>query len=190
MDVMVAKRRFTVDEYYRMAQVGILSSRDRVELIDGEIVLMTPVGARHAGCLTSATYALIRAAGDDAIVRSQAPVRLDVHYEPEPDLALLRPRSDFYTSRHAGPGDVLLIVEIADSSIGYDRHVKAPLYAMSGIPEYWIADLNANVLWKYAAPDRGRYQRVEECRRGQSIAPQLLPSCVVPVDAFLTEPIT
>src|SRR5262245_20137058 len=125
MALMLAKRRFTVDEYYRMAEVGILSARDRVELIDGEIVVMTPVGARHAACVTSATYALIPAAGDGAIVRCQAPVRLDVYYEPEPDLALLRPRDDFYTSRHARPGDVLLIIEIADSSIGYDREVKA-----------------------------------------------------------------
>jgi Uma2 family endonuclease len=187
MDVMVAKRRFTVDEYYRMAQVGILTSRDRVELIDGEVVVMTPIGSRHTGCVNSAARALTRAVGDDAIVQSQGPVRLDVYYEPEPDLALLRPRDDFYTSRHAGSGDVLLIIEIADSSIGYDRDVKAPLYAMSGIPEYWIADLNANVLWKFAVPDRSRYQRVEECRRGQSIAPQLLPACVVPVDAFLIE---
>ena len=85
--------------------------------------------------VTSAARALTRAASDDAIVRSQAPVRLDVYYEPEPDLALLRPRDDFYASRHPGPGDVLLIVEIADSSIGYDREVKASAYAMSGIPE-------------------------------------------------------
>jgi hypothetical protein len=184
---MVAKRRFTVDEYYRMAQVGILSSRQRVELIDGEIVVMTPVGVRHAACVTSEARALTRAAGDDAIVRSQAPVRLDLYYEPEPDLTLLRPREDFYASRHPGPGDILLLVEIADSSIGYDRDVKAPMYAMSGIPEYWIADLNANILWEYSMPNRGRYERIEECRRGQSIAPQLLPACVVPVDAFMIE---
>src|SRR5262245_59609358 len=118
MALMVARRRFTVEEYYRMAQVGILSSGDHVELIDGEVVVMTPVGARHAACVTSATYALMRAAGDEALVQAQAPVRLDVFYEPEPDLALLRPRTDFYASGHATPGDVFFIVEIADSSIG------------------------------------------------------------------------
>ena len=187
MAVMLAKRRFTVDEYYRMAEVGILSARDRVELIDGEIVTMTPIGARHNGCVTSAARALTRAAGDDALVQSQGPVRLDVYYEPEPDLALLRPRDDFYTSRHAGPADVILIVEIADSSIEYDRDVKASIYAMSGIPEYWVADLNANILVKYSLPNPRGYQRIEECCRGQSIAPQLLPACVVPVDAFVIE---
>jgi Uma2 family endonuclease len=187
MAVMLAKRRFTVDEYYRMAEVGILSAGDRVELIDGEIVVMTPVGSRHAACVTSAARALIRAASDDAIVRSQAPVRLDLYYEPEPDLTLLRPRDDFYASRHPGPGDILLIIEIADSSIGYDRDVKASIFAMSAIAEYWIADLNANILLKYSLPNPGGYQRIEECRRGQSIAPELLPACVVPVDAFLIE---
>ena len=187
MAVMVARWRFTVDEYYRMAQVGILSERDRVELIDGEIVVMTPVGARHAACVTSATRALTRSAGEEAIVRSQAPVRLDLYYEPEPDLALLRPRNDFYASRHPAPGDILLVIEIADSSIGYDRGVKTPIYAMSGIPEYWIADLNANILWKYSLPHQGGYGRVEEYRRGQSIAPQSRPACVVSVDAFLIE---
>src|SRR5262245_54670889 len=187
MPVMVDKRRFTVDEYYRMAEVGILSARDRVELIDGEIVTMTPIGARHNGCVMSAARPLTWTAGDDAIVQSQGPVRWDIYYEPEPDLALLRPRDDFYTSRHAGPADVLLIIEIADSSIGYDRDVKASIYAMSGIPEYWVADLNANVLLKYSVPAPGGYQHLEECRRGQPIAPQLLPACVVPVDAFLIE---
>jgi Uma2 family endonuclease len=187
MAVMVGKRRFTVDEYYRMAEVGILSGRDRVELIDGEIVVMTPIGARHAACVTSAARALTRAAGDDAIVRSQAPVRLDVYYEPEPDVALLRPRDDFYASQHPGSGDILLIVEIADSSIGYDRDVKAPIYALSRIPECWIADLNENMLRRYSSPENGAYQRVDLFRRGQSISPRLLPACLVPVDAFLIE---
>ena len=183
----LTKKRFTVDEYYLMAKVGILSECDHVELIDGEILAMTPMGTRQAACVSHALRALIRAAGDDAIVQAQSPVRLDLYHEPEPDLALLRPRSDFCASRHRGPDDVLLIIEIADSSIEYDRDVKAPIYATSGIPEYWIADLNANVLSCYSSPERGVYQRVDEYRRGQSIAPKQLPACIVPVDAFLIE---
>jgi Uma2 family endonuclease len=183
----VIKRRFTVDEYYRMAEVGILSRRDRVELIDGEIVVMSPIGSRHAACVSSANRALINAAGDDAIVQPQGPVRLDLYYEPEPDLALLRARGDFYASRHPGPGDVLLIIEVADSSLEYDRDVKGPAYAAAGIPEYWLADLNANVVWRHSLPERGAYQSVEQFRRGQSITPRLLPTCAVPVDAFLIE---
>jgi Uma2 family endonuclease len=183
----VIKKRFTADEYQRMGQVGILSEDDRVELIDGEVVAMTPIGARHNACVNHAARALMRAAGDDAIVQSQGSVRLGPYSEPAPDLVLLRPRPDFYVSHLPGADEILLVVEVSDSSIEYDRDVKAPIYAMSGIPEYWIADLNANVLWRYSSPERGVFQRVEECRRGQSIATQLLPTCVVPVDTFLIE---
>ena len=185
MATMVTKKRFTADEYHHMAQVGILAPRDRVELIDGEIVVMTPIGSRHSACVSSATRALINAVGDLAIIQPQGSVRLDLFYEPEPDLALLRPQADFYATQHRTPGDVLLVIEIADSSVAYDRDIKAPLYAMSGIAEYWIADLNANVVWRYSAPERGAYRRVEEHHRGESIAPLQLPTCVVPVDAFL-----
>jgi Uma2 family endonuclease len=187
MAVMLAKRRFTVDEYYRMAEAGILSVQDRVELIDGEIVTMTPIGARHNACVNHATRALMRTAGDDAIVQSQGSVRLDRFSEPEPDVVLLRPRPDFYTARLPGAADILLIVEIADASISYDRDVKAVLYAEAGVAEYWLANLNENVLWSYSSPERGAYQGVEALRRGQAIAPKLLPVCVVPVDAFLIE---
>jgi Uma2 family endonuclease len=183
----VTRRRFTADEYQRMGQVGILSEGDRVELIDGEIVVMAAMGPRHNASVSSANRALVKAAGDDAIVLPQGSVRLDLYYEPEPDLVLLRPRADFYASRHAGPADILLIVEIADSSLEYDRDVKAPVYAAAGIQEYWLADLSTNILWRYSSPERGAYQRVEPCRRGQSIAPRLLPACVIAVDVFLTE---
>jgi hypothetical protein len=183
----VVKRRFTADEYHRMAEAGILRHRERVELMDGEIVVMSPIGARHGACVACANRALIRAAGDEAIVLPNGSIRLDLYYEPQPDLVLLRPRADFYASRHAGPGDILLIVEIADSSIGYDRDVKTPAYAVAGIAEYWLADLNANVLWRYSSPARGVFQQVTAHHRGQSIAPLHLPACVVPVDAFLIE---
>ena len=187
MPVALSKRRFTADDYQRMGQVGILSEDDRVELIDGEVVAMTPIGPRHNACVTSATRALVRAAGDDALVQPQGSVRLDLYHEPEPDLVLLRPRADFYASRHAGPEDILLIIEIADSSIEYDRDVKARIYAESGIPEYWLADLNANLLSRYSAPERGAFRCLDRYRRGESIAPQLLPACVIAVDVLLTE---
>ena len=134
----VIKKRFTADEYQRMGQVGILSDRDRVELIDGEVVAMTPIGPRHNACVNHATRALVRAAGDDAIVQSQGSVRLDPYHEPEPDLVLLRPRTDFYASRLPGPDDIFLIIEIADSSIEYDRDVKARVYAAAGITEVLV----------------------------------------------------
>ena len=187
MAVALSRRRFTADDYQRMGQVGILSEDDRVELIDGEVVAMTPIGARHNACVSCANRALVTAAGEAAIVLPQGSVRLDDYSEPEPDLVLLRPRADFYASRHAGPEDILLIIEIADSSIEYDRDVKACMYAESGIPEYWLADLNANVVSRYSAPERGTFRSLEQCHRGQSIAPQLLPACVIPADVLLTE---
>ena len=187
MAVALRKRRFTVDEYHRMGQAGILSEEDRVELIDGDVVAMTPIGTRHNACVSCATRALVTATGDAAIVLPQGSVRLSRHDEPEPDLVLLRPRSDFYAARHAGPEDILLVIEIADSSIAYDRDVKARLYAESGVPEYWLADLNANVVWRHSAAERGVYRTREPYRRGQYIAPQLLPACVVAVDVFLIE---
>jgi len=183
----ISKKRFTADEFHRMVQVGIFSERERVELIDGEIVVMSPIGNRHAACISRANRALVTSAGVDAIVQPQGPLRLDLYYEPEPDFVLLRPRADFYATRHRSPADVLLVIEIADSSLEYDRDVKAPIYAAAGVPEYWLADLNANTLWRYSSPERGVYARVEECRRGQTIAPLLLPACAIAVDALLTE---
>jgi Uma2 family endonuclease len=185
----VIRRRFTVEEYHRMAQAGILREREceHVELIDGEIVVMTPIGPRHNACVSSANRTLVVAAGETAIVLPQGSIRLDMYNEPEPDLVLLRPRPDFYASRHGSPQDVLLVIEVSASSIDYDRDVKGPMYAISGIAEYWIADLNANVVRRYSSPEHGVYQHVETHHRGQSIAPLQLPACVVPVDAFLIE---
>jgi Uma2 family endonuclease len=182
----VIKRRFTADEYQRMGQVGILPKHG-VELMDGEVLTMTPFGPRHVACVSRTTHALVKAVGDDAIVQPQGSVRLDLYFEPEPDLVLLRPRADFYATRHRGPDDVLLVIEIADSSLEYDRDVKACVYAAAGILEYWLADLNANVVWRYLSLERGAYRKVEPYRRGQTIAPHLLPSCVVAVDVLLTE---
>ena len=135
MVVALTKRRFTADEYQRMGQVGILCEDDRVELIDGDVVVMTPIGPRHNACVASATRALVRAVGDEAIVLPQGSVRLDLYHETEPDLVLLKPRADFYASRHAGANDIFLIVEIAASSIQYDRNVKARIYAGFGVPD-------------------------------------------------------
>ena len=170
-----------------MVHAGILREGDPVELIDGEVVLMHSIGPRHNACVAHANRAFVRAAGDDAIVLPQGSVRLDLYCEPEPDLVLLRPRANFYASRHAGPGDILLIIEVADSSFEYDRDVKGPVYATAGIPEYWLADLNGNVLWRYLSPEAGGYRTVEPFTRGQSIAPQLLPACRVLADALLIE---
>jgi Uma2 family endonuclease len=186
MVVAPEKRRFTADEFLRMAEVGILCEH-RLELIDGEVLEMSPIGQRHSAALSSATRALVMAAGDAAIVQPQGAVRLDLYYEPEPDLVLLKPRADFYVSRRPGPADVLLVIEVADSSLEYDRDAKAPIYAKAGLPEYWLVDVNTDVLSRYVSPERGVFQSVEQFRRGQPLAPKLLPACVVAVDMFFPE---
>jgi Uma2 family endonuclease len=185
MAVEILKRRFTADDYQRMGQTGILSEDDRVELIDGEVVAMTPIGPRHSACIDRTNRALVLAAGENAIVRVQSSVRLDRYNEPEPDVVLLRPQADFYVSRIPGPGDILLIVEVADSSIEYDRQVKAPLYATANVPEYWVADLIENVVWCYSYPAGGRYQTLRRHDAGESLVPALLRQCEVAVDVLL-----
>ena len=182
---MVERKRFSVDDYYRMAEEGILSQQERVELIDGEVVVMSPIGPRHAACVTSATRELVRIVGDAALVRPGNPVRLNAFNEPQPDFTLVRPRADLYASGHPGPNDVMLVVEISESSLAYDRGVKAALYAEWGLVEYWVADLKTDRMWIYCSPENGTYQTVDERRQGDTIAPSLLPACAVTVDAFL-----
>jgi Uma2 family endonuclease len=185
MPVDIIKRRFTADEYQQMGQAGILPESDRVELIDGEIVTMTPIGPRHCAAVDRATRTFVTRMSDRAIVRVQGAVRLDLFTEPEPDIVLIRPRDDFYASAHPGPADILLIVEMADSSLDYDREVKALLYARLGVPEYWLADLAGQQLSAYSRPEGGRYQEVRLYHRGETLAPRLRPDCPIAIDDLL-----
>ena len=185
MAVEIAKRTFNVAEYYRMAEAGILTEDDRVELIDGEIVEMSPTGSRHAGCVKRLANTLVKRIGHLAVASVQDPIDLDKYSEPEPDVALLRPREDFYSNGHPTPRDVLLIIEVADSSEGYDRDVKMPLYARASIPETWLASLLTNVIHQYAQPVAGRYQMHNEFKRGESITSIALPELTLTVDEIL-----
>ena len=163
VELIAARRRpFTVGEYYRMAEADILTEEDRVELIAGQIVAMSPIGSRHAACVDRLNGLLHRQPGAAFIVRVQSPIALDAYSEPEPDLVLLRPRTDFYAEAHPSAVDVLLAVEVADTSIDYDREVKLPLYAQAGLPEVWLIDLQESRIEVYARPQGGAYQqRVE-----------------------------
>jgi Uma2 family endonuclease len=185
MPVEVNKRRFTVDDYHRMGQTGILLRDDRVELIDGEVVAMTPIGPRHSANIDRANRALVMLMADRAIVRVQSSVRLNRYNEPEPDLVLLRPQADFYASRIPGPADILLIIEVAESSADYDREVKAPLYAGAAVPEYWLVDLNTRRLVCYSVPANGAYQTIRHHSAGESVPPALLPACPIAVSDLL-----
>lgn len=187
MSTAVSKRLFTVHEYFRMVETGILAERDRVELIDGEVVAMTPIGPRHNACVGNAAEALVLAAAGRVLVRSQGSVRLNLFTQPEPDVVALRPRPDRYARSHPGPDDILLVIEVADSSLAYDRDVKAPVYARAGIPEYWLVDLPDNLVLRHQQPEGARYRRVDALRRGDSLAPAFLPECAIAADILLIE---
>lgn len=152
------RRHFTVADYHRMGEAGILGEDERVELIEGEIIEMTPIGSPHGGRVNQLNRCLTQAVGESAVVAVQNPVLLGEHSEPEPDLALLRPRADFYTDSHPRASDVLLLIEVADSSLQTDRDIKVPLYARHGIPEVWIVAIGERQVLRFAEPVQGAYQ--------------------------------
>ena len=173
------RHRLTVAEYHRMAEAGIFSPDARVELIEGEVIDMPPIGSPHAGTVGFLGKRLERAAGDHALVFVQNPIFLDRHHEPQPDLMLLRPRADFYKSAHPQPGDVLLIVEVADTSLAYDTQIKLPLYARHGIPEVWLADLPNRRFIARCPPTLTGFQDVQVLTDLSTVTPLLLPDVAV-----------
>ncbi|MFN3476612.1 MAG: Uma2 family endonuclease [Candidatus Methylomirabilales bacterium] len=185
MAVRLQKRLFTVAEYHKMAEAGILREDDRVELLEGEIMAMAPIGDRHAGTVDFLTDFFFRHLGTRVQVRVQSPIRLGEHSEPQPDLALLKRRPDFYRSQHPGPEDVLLVVEVAETSTDYDRDLKLPLYARSGIPEVWLVDLAGELIEVYRQPSPQGYQEVQWVLRGQPLSSQAFPDLELAVDDVL-----
>jgi Uma2 family endonuclease len=185
MVAVAARRRFTVDEYHRMAEAGILTEDDRVELIDGEVVQMSPIGARHAAAVKRCNRALSRAVGDRALVSVQDPVDLDPYNEPQPDVALLRPRADDYAGGLPGPADLLLVVEAADTSLAHDRQGKLRWYAATGVREVWLLDLPGDALEAHREPRPTGYALIRRYQRGERLAPEALPDLAVPVEDLL-----
>jgi Uma2 family endonuclease len=181
----VVRRKLNVLEYHRMGEAGILTEDDRVELIEGELIAMSPVGSDHSGTVNSLTRLLVLAVGDRGVVAVQNPVRLDDHSEPQPDFAVLRPRADDYRRATPVPADVLLIIEVADSSLAYDRTVKRTLYASHGIPEFWIVNLGAGEVEVHRLPHDARYESVSRVGRGGMLGPALLPGVAIAVAALL-----
>ena len=173
--MQVATRHFNVAEYYQMARAGVLTEDERVELIRGEIVAMSPIGSRHAGCVKWLNRHLNRWAHGRFIISVQDPIHLDDDSEPQPDIAILKPRDDLYSAAHPMPGDVLLIIEVADTSLGYDREEKVPLYASAGIPEMWLVNLSEAVIEVYSNPVDGVYSPVRQVARGGVLDAASLP---------------
>ena len=165
-----------------MGEAGIFAAADRVELIDGEIREMTPIGPSHAGLVDRLAELLINRLTGKANVRIQNPIRLGKYTEPQPDLVVARRRKDYYAGRHPEAGDVLLVIEVADSSLLYDQVEKAPRYATAGIPEAWLVDVSGETVTVYSGPGPGGYSEKRLPRRGNEIRSVAVAGLRIPVD--------
>lgn len=186
MALQVARRRFTVDEYHRLAEIGILSEDDRVELIEGSIVEMSAVGGRHAASVTETNWLLSRQLGPHLRIAVQNPVKISNYGEPEPDLAIIQARN--YGQELPTPEDVLYLIEVADSSLAYDREVKLPVYARAGIAETFLVDLIHDCIERHTEPSADGYRLIRRAGRGEIIKSTTIPGIALNVDEVLGEP--
>ena len=178
-------RRFTPAEFQTLVQVGIIAANDRVELLDGVIIEMAPIGDPHAGTVDIYTEMLPSGVAQGTLLRVQGPLALDEHSRLYPDLMLLRRRADYYRSRPPTPEDVLLLIEVEDSSVDYDRNEKLPRYAQAGIPEVWITVLPERIIEAHMEPSGGRYTHTRIFVSGDMITPGCLPDIALPVGEIL-----
>ena len=181
------RHRWTVAEYHRMGEVGLLNEDSRVELIDGEIIEMAPIGSPHGGEVKYLNNKLVSLLHGKVIVSIQDPITLGGHAEPQPDIALLRWRNDFYRKTNPHAEDVLLLIEVSDSTLSYDRDVKIPLYAKNGIPEVWLLDIQNRQLEIYREPINSEYRQRDCCRTGK-IAPILCPDATIDLAELFSDP--
>jgi Uma2 family endonuclease len=179
------KRKLTVDEYQRMGEAGIFHEDDRVELLDGELYEMTPIGDDHIGNVIDLTQLFVIRLGGRALVSIQNPIQLSDYSEPQPDVVLLRPRADSYRKGKARPADVLLLIEVARTSLDYDRMTKLPRYAAAGIVEVWIVNLVNEQVEVYRLPSIDEYSAHSVFGRGEVLAPAALPDVAIGVDEIL-----
>lgn len=180
MAALTTRRLFTVDDYERMIETGILKEDDQVELLDGEIVEMSPIGPSHSSCVNQLTRLLTRVAPEDMRVAVQNPIRLVPRSEPQPDLAVLRPGD--YRSRHPGPNDIVLVIEVADTTLAEDRGVKLPLYAKGSVAEAWLIDLNGGAVERHTDPGPAGYRLTQRAAAGERLTSTTLPSLTFGID--------
>jgi Uma2 family endonuclease len=176
---------FTVETYHRLGELGVFHEDDRVELINGQIVPMTPIGDAHAACVQRLNTYLGHRTELPVVVSMQNPVVLDPRWEPQPDIAVLRRDAGLAGRWHATARDVVLIIEVAESSLVYDRDVKIPQYAEAGIPEAWLVDVNAETITVYRHPTAGGYRETAVVERGHVLRPDQLPAVEITADEIL-----
>lgn len=184
MGTNVTRHRFTVDDYHEMGRAGILDEDDRVELIQGEIVEMSPISSTHAAIVARLTQLLVQQLPEQ-IVWVQNPIQLGTQSEPEPDIAVLRSREDYYASELPHAEDVLLLVEVADSSLRRDREVKLPLYAAAGIAEVWVVDIDGRRVEICQIPTSAGYQDVTVAERDPEVLSGSIPHLTVSLKEIL-----
>lgn len=178
--------RLTVAAYHQLANVGVFNEDSKLELIEGDLIAMPPIGERHASQTRRMNHLFSKQVGDAAIVDMQNPLALNAYSEPQPDMVLLKPRADFYEHSHPGPTDILLIIEVSDSTLRYDRETKIPLYAKAGVPEVWVLDIVHQRLEVYRRPSPDGYREVRYPELQEMITPVLLPNLTISVQSLLT----
>jgi Uma2 family endonuclease len=181
----VRPHRFSLEQYERMVEVGVLTENDRVELIEGEIIEMVPPSPEHSTVVSRLVRFFIEALGDRVVVRAQDAVRLPPHSEPEPDLALARPPDDRYLRKHPEPHDLFLVVEVAYSTQAYDRRRKIPLYARQEIAETWLIDVPAGTLEIHRDPGPDGYTSIDVLSRGEVASPRAFPDATIALSDLL-----
>ncbi|MBD2319715.1 Uma2 family endonuclease [Phormidium tenue] len=179
-----AKYRLTVEQYYKMAEFGILGIEQRTELIEGEIIEMSPIGAKHAGTINRLSRVLSPRISDQSIISIQNSIRLNDKSEPQTDLAILHLRDDCYTESIPTPDDVLLLIEVSDSTLKYDHDIKVPLYAKVGIPEVWIANIEEQVFEVYKSPNQNNYEQIKIYSKGEVILIESLGVAITVDEVF------
>ena len=184
MSVQIERRLFSVSDFYKMLDVGIFTEDDRVELLDGEIITMSPIDAKHAAIVDRLVRVLIQYLDDRAIVRSQNPVQLNDYSEPLPDIAILKWDDDFYTDHHPLPADTLLMIEVANTSLAYDRKKKLPRYARAGIPEVWIVNIEKQVVEQYSSPTEDEYILRRNVKYGEIVKSKSVPKLELPTEVI------
>jgi Uma2 family endonuclease len=182
----IVRRTFTVDQYHAMGEAGIFQPDDRIELIRGEVLEMLPIGASHVGCVGRTTHVVTKQIGNDYFVLVQCPIRLSNDSEPEPDFLVVR--MDYDQSSLPTPSDALLVIEVSDSSLAFDRHVKLPLYARAGIPEAWLFNLTTTRIERHTDPSPDGYRSITIAVQGEALTSVSLPALTISVDAVLATP--
>ena len=181
----IPRKRFTADEYEQIVAAGVIAEDDRLELLEGEIVEMSPLGPQHSACVVRLTSLLYKYESSRVMIRVQDPIRLGDYSQPQPDISVVQRRPDYYGEGHPEPEDILLLIEVAESSLSYDRDVKLPLYARAGILEVWLVALLPQVVEVYRSPSETGYREMQQLRRGDTLTAINLPELSLTVESIL-----